>query len=111
MKLREARGMVGEAPVFACSDAADGELGVALQPLPQGIEAGDAPSLVKHEIRVAVEVPDTERTQIVAAIARGLTSRRQVARYVFGSAGGKGYSKVKQICDELKLLRAERTED
>jgi hypothetical protein len=49
-------------------------------------------------------VTDAERAQIVAAVANGLTSRRQVARHVFGSPGAKGYSKVKQICDELGLL-------
>lgn len=104
VKLREAPGMVSEAPVFACSDALDTDIGAALQPLPQGVEAGDVRSLVKHQMRAAVEVSDAERAQIVAAVAGGLMSRRQVARHVFGSAGGKGYSKVKQVCDELGLL-------
>jgi hypothetical protein len=103
-KLREAPGMVGEAPVFACSDALDTDLSIALQPYPAGVEARDAGAQVKHLPRAAVEVANAERAQIVAAVANGLTSRRQVARHVFGSPGGKGYSKVKQLCDELGLL-------
>jgi hypothetical protein len=104
VKLREAPGMVGEVAVFARSDAADADLSAALQPLPWGVEAGDVAAQVKHPTRAAVEVADAERAQIVAAVAGGLTSRRQVARHVFGSSGGKGYGKVKQVCDELGLL-------
>jgi hypothetical protein len=103
-KLREALGMVGEAAAFAHSHAADADLGAALQALPSPVEAVEAAAQVKHPTRAAVEVADAERAQIVAAIACGLTSRRQVARHMFGSPGGKGYSKVKQVCDELGLL-------
>jgi hypothetical protein len=104
LKLREALGIVREAAVSGCSDAADAGLGAALQPLSSGVEAGDSAVHVEHPTREAVGVADSERAQIVAAIARGLTSRRQVARQVFGSPGGKGYGKVKQVCDELGLL-------
>jgi hypothetical protein len=110
VKLREAPDLVGEAAAFAHSDAADADLGAALQPLPSGVEAGDAAAQMKHPPRAAVGVADDERAQIVAAVGSGLTSRRQVARHVFGSSGGKDFGKVKQVCDELGLLIVERTE-
>jgi hypothetical protein len=111
VKLREAVARIGEAPAADRSDAAKADFMPALQALPVGVEAGDATVSVRHPTRAAVEVADAERAQIVAAIARGLTSRRQVARHVFGSPGGKGYSKVKQVCDQLELLASERIED
>jgi hypothetical protein len=104
VKLREAQGMMREAAAFARSDAADADLGAALQPLLPGVEAVDAAAELKHPTRAGVEVADAERAQIVAAVANGLTSRRQVARHVFGSPERKGYSKVKQVSDELGLL-------
>jgi hypothetical protein len=104
LKLREALGMMSEVAAFTRSNAKDADLSATLQPPPEGLEVGAAPPLVKHQTRAAVEAADAERAQIVAAVASGLTSRRQVARHVFGSSGGKGYSKVKQVCDELGLL-------
>jgi len=55
-------------------------------------------------MRAALDVTFAERAQIVAAVDGGLRSRHQVARHVFGSSGGKGYGKVKLVCDELGLL-------
>jgi hypothetical protein len=107
VKLREAVGFVGEAPAVDRSNAGNADLCAALQLLPLGVEAEDAAAQVKHPSRAAVEVADAERVQIVAAVHSGLTSRRQVARHVFGSAGGKGYGKVKLVCDTFGLLTNE----
>lgn len=68
------------------------------------MDRGDSSPLVKREARAAVEVSDAERAQIIAAVARGLKSQRQVDITVFGSDGGKGYQKVKHVCDTLGLL-------
>jgi hypothetical protein len=95
VKLREAADRGSEAPAADRSDAANAALRAALQRLPQHVEAGDAAVQVKHQTRAAAEISDAEREQIVAAVADGMTSRRQVARHVLGSPGGNGYGKVK----------------
>jgi hypothetical protein len=106
-RLREAAGVDREAPAIDRSDATKTDFIPALQPLPRGVEAGDVPILVKHPPRAAIDISDAERAQIVAAVSSGLSSRRRVARHVFGSAGGKGYGKVKLVCDALGLLMKE----
>jgi hypothetical protein len=104
VKLREALDMVSEVAASDRSDAADADFGAALQAFRSPVRAVDVAVQVKHSSRAATEVADAERAQIMAAVHSGLTSHRQVARHVFGSPGGKGYSKVKQVCDELGLL-------
>jgi len=52
-------------------------------------------------------ISDEDRARIIAA-AQQATSRSEVAKHLFGSAGGEGYQKVRQVCDEELLLLPQR---
>jgi hypothetical protein len=102
----EGRAAPGEAPASARSYALDADERAAPHLIHRG---NDIASLGTSALREAGEagtilVSAQERQAIVQAIENGLPSRRQVCIKVYGSSGGKGFKKVKQVCDELGLL-------
>lgn len=106
-KLREALADQYEAAASRRSNAENERADWPLRALEVAVETDDGFALVKREAReAAVEITSQERATIIT-VAKKLPSRRQVAKTLFGSAGGKAYKKVKQVCDEAGLLLGE----
>jgi hypothetical protein len=71
--------------------------------MPPALPASDETPATRSLLLISNE----DRERIVAA-AQQATSRSEVAKQLFGSAGGEGYQKVRQVCDEESLLLPQR---